>query len=443
MGNIIPHIRKLPNGKIAELQEIWARSLPDIHPRRLEVPFNNIDDDCDGAVDETEFEVTPYGDQDSPGSFTFTVRINDAAVQQYATALGVHVFDLSKIRTWLKERDRDWLPNQKHVWDVEELVELKRIKRGDFRYTVHLHYVQGAPPTHQMHTISPIVPTQYVAYQGADLQQVRVRNLPNENKVYVVVVHFYIGGVDTYERISCINEQPTGPPVYTTNGDTVAGRCLDDYGNGPRDLQNMVTSELFFTMIEKVGEKGVKNGDRSRRMVVNKRFEDYWRARSLGEIGGDRAPASTRWPSGTYYGASYNELWCTEFVSATYGRSMHGDIGGATHISEMLDYFRDENTYWSGPEAREHLLGYAENPAGPGDYLAIEGSCSGEKTHSVAIVDIEKGNTNSGVWIIEGNFDNRLNMRIVDVEFQCDSKGGRYKFNYLGQLSDESPKHIP
>ncbi len=55
----------------------------EVHPRRSEAPFNNVDDDCDGKVDEPSFIYSPSGNNNTVDGFDLAIVINDAEVVEF------------------------------------------------------------------------------------------------------------------------------------------------------------------------------------------------------------------------------------------------------------------------------------------------------------------------------------------------------------------------
>jgi len=51
-----------------------------IHPRRGEVPFNGVDENCNEKIDETEFVVSAAGNANTETSFRLTARVNDVTI---------------------------------------------------------------------------------------------------------------------------------------------------------------------------------------------------------------------------------------------------------------------------------------------------------------------------------------------------------------------------
>ncbi|MBK8979002.1 MAG: putative metal-binding motif-containing protein [Planctomycetes bacterium] len=85
---VVPAATKLapPAGYVTKSGDLDDHD-PDVHPRRPEILGNGIDDDCDGAVDETEFHRLASGDRTTTG-FTMRVRINDREILDVYTATG-------------------------------------------------------------------------------------------------------------------------------------------------------------------------------------------------------------------------------------------------------------------------------------------------------------------------------------------------------------------
>jgi len=63
-----------------------------IHPRRGEIAFNGVDDNCDGQTDETEPIYYEQGYGNTTSGFVIRAKVNDATIVQHAADLYVRVF---------------------------------------------------------------------------------------------------------------------------------------------------------------------------------------------------------------------------------------------------------------------------------------------------------------------------------------------------------------
>jgi hypothetical protein len=62
-----------------------------VHPRRAEIGFNGVDDNCADGVDETEPIYYTSGYYNTTSSFSIRAKINDNAILQHASNLYVEV----------------------------------------------------------------------------------------------------------------------------------------------------------------------------------------------------------------------------------------------------------------------------------------------------------------------------------------------------------------
>lgn len=118
--------------------------------------------------------------------------------------------------------------------------------------------------------------------------------------------------------------------------------------------------------------------------------------------------------SGTRYGASSGEAWCSEYYSWVTAHYLDG-IEGADWVGALKDYFKGHEALFAGTQIPQ--LGRA------GDYLAMWGT-----EHSGMLLSFEQ--TPEGkryMWTIEGNLGSK--MKIVRREYKANDF-------MLGQLQD-------
>ncbi len=452
-GKVTHYIRKLPNlAQTRKLERRWAAQLNQIHPRQRETRYNDLDDNCNGRVDEAEFDYEEFGRGIKQQGFSVRVRINDRFVRDYADYIGVHVFELAKLKTWLKEQRDDWKPNTSTR--PYDLAEIKALTRGQLSYEHKIFPFPGAAKMAQVASkVAPtVVPPTYYPYGGTDELTLAVSGLPNASTVYVVSLAFYrafVGGVDMVP-IKCIDDAPGGIVLYTDDA------CQKFDKGDLNNFKNRITSNVYFTATEVVylanGTSLVPGEERARRRVTNRGFYEWWLSEGLGQVGGPRGVIeTTKWPDGTrYWDVDYGDLWCTEFVGTIYGWSLNDDdISDPSHVGAMVEYFEDMGQIWRGDAALHNLGGVLSggapdpDPARPGDYLAIDSYGGGKKTHSSLLVGTEStAHANAGVWRVGGNEDRQVKLTITDAYRYWEVDGNlRYYYQAVGHLSSERPQY--
>jgi hypothetical protein len=270
-----------------------------VHPRRSEVPFNNVDDDCANGADEAEPIYSAGGNGNTTSGFRITVRLNDADTTSPSGGL------------------------------YGQVAYSRMSATGTTSWT-----------SRQPLTVSN--------FHGSYFTSMNVTGLA-ATTVYKAQLHLY------------------------------NGRTLLD------------VSDYYFTTTDGTTQKSL-----ARTRIVLKGFKEMNESdRGLVGYRGTAAVAGTR------YGASSNELWCSEFYVWTAKNELQG-LGGRDTVSEIVSYFSAHGAYYTSPSA-------IRNWGDRGDYVAIDTNDDGKKNHSGMFLAYDAGR--GTVWTLEGNTSNTVGVR--------------------------------
>jgi hypothetical protein len=123
---------------------------------------------------------------------------------------------------------------------------------------------------------------------------------------------------------------------------------------------------------------------------------------------------------GTRYGASVNELWCSEFYVWTTKYHLNG-IAGRSSVDEVVAYFSSYGSYYTGAEI--------DAKAARGDYVAMDTNADGKKNHSGMVLARYAYGGKQYLWAVEGNKANRV--AVVKREIGPEVKGLGHIVSYL------------
>jgi hypothetical protein len=155
----------------------------------------------------------------------------------------------------------------------------------------------------------------------------------------------------------------------------------------PNDGLGRIDTELYYTMTDSPLEQ-IHNRFR---LVMNA-LAEYKESRD-GHVGyrGDENRDGTR------YGASRNELWCSEFYS--WAGHPYFRIGSISTVGNMKEYFADHDALYHTNQIPE---------ADPGDYLSLDTDQNDDPNHSAMFLAYDAGIDK--VWTLEGNHGNEVSV---------------------------------
>jgi hypothetical protein len=340
-----------------------------IHPRQAETPFNGIDDDCDGHVDEAEPLYRASGNNVTLAGFDIALAVNDKAVVEHADSVTLHAYRLAR----LSESDvNEYLSEGK-------LVPSPPGPTPDWSMTYP--YTGSLRPTFTLSGLQPETP-------------------------YAVLIKFGVGG-SLPLSLECVDAE--GRPVF------VAADCEEE----TRTWRNRIASEVYFGMTgfserAKLVNRGFHELYLSERGLVGEFQRRYnedadppvmhhqpFQPNTIGEV-----PYYTNMPDGTRYGAGYGERWCSEFVGHVYGWSGIGTVG------DLVAEFESQGSYLDGPMARL-VIQYTPQVVRPGSYLEmnLRGAEGDQGDHSGIVLAIN----GDIVWRLHGNWSgNRVVLEAMD-----------------------------
>jgi hypothetical protein len=150
-------------------------SNPAVHPRRKEIGFNRVDDNCDGRIDEPTFYYQPSAYSNTTSRFSMKVRIHDA--------------------------DAVWYHNSPY-WDLMASVEYQRL------YDTSVTYTTGLLPV-----------TSFVEYSSFARGYVRISNL-EPGTVYRARVQLWFRYTSNHAYAFPFGEQSTWYYTMTDSTNT-------------------------------------------------------------------------------------------------------------------------------------------------------------------------------------------------------------------------------
>ena len=377
----------------------WEAILSDVHPGRGETPFNGVDDDCDGYVDETEYAYHPDGYRLGRGKFEIFTMIRSQAVRDHASHVIARVFDL------------DDLVNNTH---------LKHMRLG----AAANYPAVGAPSPVDVETYS---------YGGERYMRLEVDHLSNLGDVYAVEVSFLYSGVGGVQPLRCLDDR--GEP-------TAVGVC-DAEGN-PR---NRIASQVYFIATDSyrfIPPGWHRDPQKKLQRQITNRAIHAWNLSKIGWVGWQHNYGfDPYWPNGDLYtGRVYQRQWCSEFVAHVYNRAdsslMSGDwtnVGTA----DMYDWFDANSEMLLDEDARVAIADWDTEPL-YGSYLMMGcsgggDSCDGEEkgAHSGIVIGYSPGRGNRGrLWRIGGNEGRRIKLRSKFLQGRDAASAGDTYYRGLG-----------
>ena len=141
---------------------------------------------------------------------------------------------------------------------------------------------------------------------------------------------------------------------------------------------------------------------RTRTTILQRGFNEF----NLSKLGlvGYRGAWST---DGRRYGASTNELWCSEFYATLTG-DLLDDTANSNTVSDLIDDFDDNDNYYGANRIDDLGTRADYMPQGPSD--------TNDKVHSTMFLALDTSETPAKVWTLEGNSGNKVRIRTYEVD---------------------------
>lgn len=441
-----------------------------IRPNQSEIPFDAIDSDCDGYVDETEFVYKEFGNGVRDNGFSVELVVNDLMNIYHATGILGIVFDLGNVN----------------------ITDTKHIQKSLYNDNIEIRVLE--PDGTISEKVTEIFYAPYPFYRQVEIRkqlnninlQLYSNKMSAEN-VYAVGIAFLARDPDNGRGLNIINcaDNTTGvpQPAYHPNGGcSNRDRIYTDvyfsatgYSTDESRLRAYIINQGLYE--RNLTERGLVGGQGSILMPYNPP-EDI--VLPDGNYPANTSPTIVHMLNGTRYSADYDEAWCSEFALTLYDWSSYDDpnstptspdfhdwnvrynINGYpphfkdkdVSVEEIKDYFRLKNSIHE-----EYVYNHLYTSAKPGDYLAsscLEAAESSntdgvEGCHSMIFLAMYRPvpgiddpsilGRQDTIWLLDGNGSNRK-----QVELKTRFADYRYLdgyWNALGMISDEKPAPSP